>query len=85
MTNDIAPNEMTAAGFAAEYAIHAASGEPEGCVDASSPAEALELWALDNLRNGDSKLVQVFEGSGLCGWFKVERERESATARECSV
>ena len=64
-----------------EYAIHAENGEPEGDVFAEDAAEAAQLWAMENLHNGQYRLLQVMEGCTRCGWFQVERDADSATAK----
>lgn len=69
-----------------EYAIHAANGEPEGSIFAVDHKEAAELWAMEALRNGDGRLLSVLgRGESCSRWFEVRRNREDATARECSV
>jgi hypothetical protein len=81
----IASESPSASPEQVEFCIHAANGEPEGAVEASSAAEAAELWAIDNLHNGDGRLLQVMEGAGHCGWYEVLRDRDSAKARACTV
>lgn len=70
----------------AEYSLHASNGEPEGHEDALSHEQAAEQWGLDNMRNGDRRLLQVMRADqSVSRWIRVDRERERAVAMECEI
>lgn len=98
MTNVIDPIEMTSAAPAGscgavagdesfnlrEFSFNAPSGEPEGSEFAESAEEACRVWGMD-LRNGDTRLMQVWGPGCDARWFRIERLSDGVDARECST